>query len=126
MLLGLAVTLSLVSYSSADPSWNTATATVHTHNLLGRFGAKWADLLFQVFGVSVLLLPIHIWALGWKRVRSAPIESTWFRVLGSLALWFCISAGCGLIPRPWLIAGTVRPSGIAGMVIADFLLARFD
>jgi DNA segregation ATPase FtsK/SpoIIIE, S-DNA-T family len=126
LLLGLAVTLSLVSYSSADPSWNTATAGTHTHNLLGRFGARWADLLFQFFGVSVLLLPIHIWALGWKWVRSAPIESTWFRVLGSLALWFCISAGCGLIPRPWLIAGTVRPSGIAGMVIADFLLARFD
>lgn len=126
LLLGLAVTLSLVSYSSADPSWNTATAATHTHNLLGRFGAKWADLLFQIFGVSVLLLPIHIWALGWKWVRSAPIESTWFRVLGSLALWFCISAGCGLIPRPWLIAGSIRPSGIAGMVIADFLLARFD
>ena len=126
LLLGLAVVLSLVSYSSADPSWNTATAATHTHNLLGLFGAKWADLLFQVFGISVLLLPVHIWALGWKWVRSAPIESTWFRVLGSLALWFCVSAGCGLIPRPWLIAGTVRPSGIVGMIIADFLLARFD
>ncbi|HEX3681901.1 MAG TPA: DNA translocase FtsK [Bryobacteraceae bacterium] len=126
LLLGLAVVLSLVSYSSADPSWNTATAATHTHNLLGLFGAKWADLLFQVFGISVLLLPVHIWALGWKWVRSVPIESTWFRVLGSLALWFCLSAGCGLIPRPWLIAGTVRPSGIVGMVIADFLLARFD
>ncbi|HTU46197.1 MAG TPA: DNA translocase FtsK 4TM domain-containing protein [Bryobacteraceae bacterium] len=126
LLLGLAVVLSLVSYSSADPSWNTATASTHTHNLLGLFGAKWADLLFQVFGISVLLLPVHIWALGWKWVRSAPIESTWFRVLGSLALWFCVSAGCGLIPRPWLIAGSVRPSGIVGMVIADFLLARFD
>ncbi|MBV9761680.1 MAG: DNA translocase FtsK 4TM domain-containing protein [Acidobacteriaceae bacterium] len=125
-LLGLAVVLSLVSYSSADPSWNTASGTIHTHNLLGLFGAKWADLLFQAFGISVLLLPIHIWALAWKWLRSSPIESTWFRVLGSLALWFCISAGCGLIPRPWLIAGSVRPSGIVGMVIADFLLARFD
>ena len=125
-LLGLAVVLSLVSYSSADPSWNTATATTHTHNLLGLFGAKGADLLFQIFGISVLLLPVHIWALGWKWVRSAPIESTWFRVLGSLALWFCVSTACGLIPRPWLIAGTVRPSGLVGMVLADFLLARFD
>ncbi len=125
-LLGLAISLSLISYSSADPSWNTATGTTHTHNLLGLFGARWADLLFQIFGVSVFLLPVHIWLLGWKWVRSSALESPWFRVLGTLALWFCISTACGLIPGPWLIAGTVRPSGIVGMVMADFLLARFD
>ncbi len=125
-LLGLAISLSLISYSSADPSWNTATGITHTHNLLGLFGARWADLLFQIFGVSVFLLPVHIWLLGWKWVRSSALESPWFRVLGTLALWFCISTACGLIPGPWLIAGTVRPSGIVGMVMADFLLARFD
>ncbi len=126
LLLGLAVSLSLVSYSSADPSWNTATGATHTHNLLGLFGARWADFLLQVFGISVFLLPIQIWALGWKWVRSSPIESTWFRAFGTVALWFCVSAACGLIPRPWLIGGAIHPSGIVGMVIADFLLARFD
>jgi DNA segregation ATPase FtsK/SpoIIIE, S-DNA-T family len=126
LLLGLAVSLSLVSYSPADPSWDTATAATRTHNLLGLFGAKWADLLLQIFGISVFLLPIHIWALGWKWVRSSVIESPWFRVLGSLALWFCVSTACGLIPRPWLIAGGIHPSGIVGLVLADFLLARFD
>ena len=49
--------------------------------MLGLFGAKWADLLLQIFGISVFLLPIHIWALGWKWVRSSPIESPWFRNL---------------------------------------------
>ncbi len=126
LLLGLAVSLTLVSYSSADPSWDTATAATHTHNLLGLFGAKWADLLLQIFGISVFLLPLHIWALGWKWVRSSPIESPWFRVIGSLALWFCLSTACGLIPRPWLIGGAIHPSGIVGMVLADFLLVRFD
>jgi DNA segregation ATPase FtsK/SpoIIIE, S-DNA-T family len=125
-LLGLAASLSLLSYSSADPSWNTATASTHTHNLLGLVGAKWADLFIQVFGVSVFLLPVHIWALAWKWVRSSPIESPWFRVVGGFALWFCVSTACGLIPRPWLISGSVLPSGIVGMVIADYLLARFD
>ncbi len=37
LLLGLAVSLSLLSYSAADPSWNTATGTTHVHNLLGHF-----------------------------------------------------------------------------------------
>ncbi len=126
LLLGLAVSLSLVSYSSADPSWNTAYTVARTHNLLGLFGAKWSDFFLQVFGFSIFLLPVTIWALGWKWVRSSPIESTWFRVLGNLSLWFCISTACGLIPHPWLIDGSVRPSGIVGMIIADFLLARFD
>ncbi len=125
-LLGLAVSLSLVSYSSSDPSWNTATGLTRTHNLLGLFGARWADLFFQIFGISVFLLPVHIWALGWKWVRSSAIESPGVRVLGSFALWFAISTACGLIPRPWLISGSIRPSGIVGMVIADFLLARFE
>ncbi len=126
LLLGLAVSLSLLSYSWADPSWNTATATMRTHNLLGLFGARWADFFLQVFGVSVYLLPIHIWALGWKWVRSSPIESTWFRVLGSFSLWFRVSTACGLIPHPPLIGGAVQPSGVVGMVLADFMLARFN
>jgi S-DNA-T family DNA segregation ATPase FtsK/SpoIIIE len=126
LLLGLAVCLSLVSYSSSDPSWNTATQVSRTHNLLGLFGARWADFFLQVFGLSIFLLPVNIWALGWKWVRSSPIESTWFRVFGNLSLWFCLSTACGLVPRPWLIAGSIHPSGLVGMVIADFLLARFD
>jgi S-DNA-T family DNA segregation ATPase FtsK/SpoIIIE len=125
-LLGLAVSLSLLSYSPADPSWNTATGTTHIHNLLGLFGAQWADLLLQIFGISVCLLPVHIWALGWKWVRSSPIESPWFRVFGSLALWFCISTACGLIPKRWLISGSIDPSGMVGMVISDFLLVHFE
>ncbi len=126
LLLGLAVSLSLLSYSSSDPSWDTATAVTQTHNLLGITGARWADLLLQIFGLSVFLLPVHIWALGWKWVRSSAMESPWFRILGSFALWFCLSTACGLLPRPWLIANAIRPSGIVGMVTAEFLLSRFD
>ncbi len=126
LLLGLAVSLSLLSYSAADPSWSTATGATHTHNLLGISGAKWADLLLQIFGISVFLLPVHVWALGWKWVRSSAIESPWFRIFGSLALWFCVSTACGLLPRHWLIGGTIRPSGLVGMVTSEFLLARFD
>jgi S-DNA-T family DNA segregation ATPase FtsK/SpoIIIE len=126
LLLGLAVALSLLSYAPADPSWDTATALSRPHNLLGLFGARWSDLLFQTFGIAALLLPVHLFALGWKWVRSSPIESPWFRIAGSLALWFCISAGCGLLPHSVLIAGAVRPSGLAGMIVADYLLHRFN
>jgi S-DNA-T family DNA segregation ATPase FtsK/SpoIIIE len=126
LLLGLAVALSLLSYSPTDPSWDTASGVSRTHNLLGISGAKWSDLLLQIFGVAAFLLPVHLFALGWKWLRSSAIESPWFRVAGSLALWFCISGACGLLPQTVLIAHTIHPGGIAGLVIADFLTARFN
>jgi DNA segregation ATPase FtsK/SpoIIIE, S-DNA-T family len=125
-LLGLAVVLSLISYSPADPSWNTASGAVRTHNLLGLFGAQWADFFLQIFGLSAFLLPLHVWALSWKWFRSASIESPKIRLIGGLALWFSLSAACGLLPLPFLIGGTIRPSGIVGMVIADYLVARLN
>ncbi len=126
LLLCLAIWLSLLSYSSTDPSWDTATGSLPIHNLLGRAGAQWSDVLLQIFGLSIFLLPIHLGLLGWKWVRSAPVEAPWFRIFGSLALWFCAATACGLAPRHWLIGGAVRPSGIVGLVTADYLRARCD
>ncbi|MBE7157443.1 MAG: DNA translocase FtsK 4TM domain-containing protein [Rhodospirillales bacterium] len=126
LLCGLAVVLSLLSYSSADPSWNTATGTLRPHNLLGLFGARWADFLLQVFGFSAFLLPLHLWALGWKWFRSSAVESPWFRVFGSLALWFCVSAGFGLFPQLAHLSGSIFPGGITGLVIAGYLENRFN
>jgi DNA segregation ATPase FtsK/SpoIIIE, S-DNA-T family len=126
LLLCLAIWLSLLSYSSTDPSRDTATGALHIHNLLGRAGAEWSDLLLQIFGLSIFLLPIHLGLLGWKWVRSTPVEAPWFRIFGSLALWFCLATACGLAPRHWLIGGAIRPSGLIGMVIADYLRVRCD
>jgi S-DNA-T family DNA segregation ATPase FtsK/SpoIIIE len=126
LLLCLAIWLSLLSYSSSDPSWNTAANVAHIHNLLGRSGAEWSDFLLQIFGISIFLLPVHLGLLGWRWVRSTPIHAPWFRIFGSVALWFCISTAGGLAPRHWLIGGAIRPSGIAGMVAADYLRARCD
>lgn len=126
LLASLAMWLSLLSYSGTDPSWNTAAVTARTHNLLGLFGARWSDFFLQVFGIAIFLLPIHVGVLGWKWIRSSPIESPWFRIFGSLALWFCVCTGCGLIPHLWLIGGAVRPSGLVGLVLADYLRTRFD
>jgi len=126
LLLSLAIWLSLLSYSSTDPSWNTAAETLRVHNLLGRNGAVWSDIFLQIFGLSIFLLPIHLALLGWKWVRNAPVHAAWFRISGSLALWFCLATACALLTPHWLIGGAVRPSGVIGMIIADFLRARFD
>jgi S-DNA-T family DNA segregation ATPase FtsK/SpoIIIE len=120
LLGGLAVALGFASYTPADPSWDTASG-VPTHNLLGAFGATASDLLIQTFGLSAYLLPVLIWVLGWKWLRSTPVHNPLVRVAGSLALWFSLSAACGLLPASISLAGGVRPCGVAGMVLADFL-----
>ena len=126
LLAGLASVLTLASYAPSDPSFNTATGLAHTHNMLGIVGAETADFLLQVFGLSAYLLPVLIWTLGWKWVRSSPIQSIWIRIFGSLALWFSLSTACGLAPPVLFIFGGVRPSGIVGMAMSDFLLSRLN
>ncbi|MGC2658652.1 MAG: DNA translocase FtsK [Bryobacteraceae bacterium] len=125
LLAGLAVALGFASYTPSDPSWDTVTGA-HTHNLLGSFGATASDLFLQTFGLSAYLLPIMIWILGWKWVRSSPVHNPLIRLGGTFALWFSLSAACGLLPASASFRGGIRPSGVAGMVLADFLLSRFN
>jgi DNA segregation ATPase FtsK/SpoIIIE, S-DNA-T family len=121
LLAGLAFALSLASYNPLDPSWDTATGVVHTSNLVGRAGAGFADFALQVFGLSAYLLPILIWLLGWKWVRSSAIESPTIKMAGALTLWLAVSTACGLVPDWKPIRGGLGAGGVAGMVIADWL-----
>jgi S-DNA-T family DNA segregation ATPase FtsK/SpoIIIE len=126
LLAGLAVVLSLASYHPLDPSWNTATGEAHIANLLGRAGAVFADFTLQVFGLSAYLLPVFIWLLGWKWVRSSPIESSSIKVIGAVTLWLAVSTACGLVPDWKPISGGVPASGIAGMVVSGALVALMN
>ncbi|MGA7409903.1 MAG: DNA translocase FtsK [Bryobacteraceae bacterium] len=122
-LLGLGIALSLASFSPSDPSWDTANQVVRTQNLLGRLGAWTADLLLQFFGLGAYLLPLLLWLLGWKWVRSSPVRSPGVRILGALALWLSISSAFGLVPSWRPIPGGIAASGIAGRLVADFLVS---
>jgi S-DNA-T family DNA segregation ATPase FtsK/SpoIIIE len=126
LLGGLALALSLVSFSPLDPSWDTATGVVRTSNLVGRAGARFADFALQLFGVSAYLLPVFVWLLGWKWVRSTPLENTGVKICGCIALWFSVSSACGLV-RGWHpLRGEIPASGVTGMVISDALISLMN
>jgi DNA segregation ATPase FtsK/SpoIIIE, S-DNA-T family len=125
-LVGLALALCLASYSPVDSSWDTASNVLHTQNLLGPAGAWAADILFQIFGFSAWLLPLFIWALGWKWVRSSAIRAPYFRLAGAVALWLTVSSACGLVPDWRPIRGGLAASGIAGRLLADYLVAHVN
>ncbi|MGA3024051.1 MAG: DNA translocase FtsK 4TM domain-containing protein [Bryobacteraceae bacterium] len=123
---GIFVALSLISYFPQDPSWNTATGAVRAHNLTGVAGAHVADLLFQVFGLAAFGLPVLIWALAWKWIRSRPIEAAWIRLGGATVLVLSVSTGASLITswRPW--NGAFASGGVIGTLLADYLVVSLN
>ena len=127
LLAGLAVALGFVSYTPADPSWDTATGS-HVHNLLGAFGATVVRSASCRFLASApICYRCIIWILGWK----------WCDPRLCTILGFVLPESCRFVVLPYpppavccrprsSVQGGIRPSGIAGMVIADFLLSRFN
>jgi len=124
--VGIFIALSLVSYFPQDPSWNTAVGAMRAHNLAGSAGAHVADLLLQLFGLTAFGLPILIWALAWKWIRSQPIEAAWVRVAGSTLLVLSLATGSSLLTewRPW--HGAFAAGGVVGTLLADYLKASFN
>jgi S-DNA-T family DNA segregation ATPase FtsK/SpoIIIE len=123
---GITALLSLVSYRAQDPSWNTA-SEARPLNLVGYPGAYFSDLLFQTFGIGAFLLPPIVFVLAWKWVRSEAVEAAWIKVGGNLMLVASLCGGVSLVGSSWtMFGGAVRVGGIAGVVVAGWLLRAFN
>ena len=117
------LTFSLVSYHPTDPSWNTAAGLVPPGNLTGSIGSHVADLLLQGFGLSSFLLPFFVVALGWKWIRSRPVESQIGKTFGAALMVLSAAAGLSLFPGWRLFDGVIAPGGVVGMLSAEALVS---
>ncbi len=118
---GLLILLSLASFHPGDPSWNHVGGHLATRNLIGRFGAHLSDLLLQAFGLGSFVLPLLVFALGWKWIRSEATEAPTVKIVGSCTLLASACGAAALLP-PWrLFDHTILPGGTAGFLIADSL-----
>ncbi len=81
-----ALWISLLTYSSNDPSLNTAANTgVETiHNWLGRLGSYTGDLLQQSFGLGSYLLVIIFVAWAWRVATLRGLSPFLLRVLAAI------------------------------------------
>lgn len=78
LLLTIFITLSLISYNNADPSYNVA-SELQVNNVLGKTGAVIADILYQFFGISTYIIPLAllVWAITLfktQAIRFLPIK----------------------------------------------------
>ncbi|MGH9487380.1 MAG: DNA translocase FtsK [Terriglobales bacterium] len=119
--------LALVSYHPADPSLDTAASVLRPANWVGPVGATVADLLFQFLGLASFLLVLALVSLSahWFRApRSRALHRS--HVVG---LFISIAALAALIAElPWqaLWRGSVPLRGLAGTMIAAWLIAAFN
>jgi len=126
LFAGLFFMLSLVSYHPQDRSFNSASGVLRAHNLTGFAGSYTSDLCLQVLGLSAFAIPLLLWMLAWRWVRSAEIQAPVIKVIGSGLLCLSICAGLSLLPtwHPW--NGSFSSGGIIGVLLADSLLASLN
>jgi len=90
LFAGIFLILCLTSYHPQDPSWNSATGAAHAQNLIGLAGSYTADLCFQLLGLSAVSLPVLLWMLAWRWLRSDAIPAATVKVIGAVVLFLSI------------------------------------
>ena len=123
---GLLLWLSLISYRTQDPSWNTATGSVRPGNLIGYAGSYLADLFLQTFGLSAFVFPIFAVVLAWRWLRSEAVSAAGVKMTGTALLILSAGAALSLGPRWMLFGGVIHPGGAVGMLTADYLASAVN
>ncbi|MBI4480619.1 MAG: DNA translocase FtsK [Acidobacteria bacterium] len=123
MGLALMVFLGLVSFSSSDRSFHTASASLTASNWVGTVGAYSADLFYQLFGISAFLLPLLMGCIGWQLLRSRPAVSHWSKLAGVGLFFLSFPSALALIPYPLRLYGLFPIGGALGWLLAEGLRA---
>jgi len=126
LFAGLFLMLCLISYHPQDPSWNSVTGAARAHNLTGLAGSYIADLCFQLLGLSAFSLPVLLWLLAWRWIRSSAIRAAAAKIFGAVVLFLSISTALSIRPfwRPW--NGAFSAGGVVGILIADSLQSSLN
>jgi DNA segregation ATPase FtsK/SpoIIIE, S-DNA-T family len=126
--MAILMALALLSYNPHDASFNVSAPPGGgrpTQNWIGPAGAYGADLLFQVFGFAAFLLPMAMFGLGWRWLRSRAIESQVATLIGYGLMLLSLPALLSLL-RVWDIRGAIPSGGMLGTLIAGGLRSGFN
>jgi len=89
IIFSLVYFLSLISFNSSDPSFNTASTEQKVENLIGIFGSHLADLSYQLIGIPSFILCLIFYSLGKKIISKNGIRNFIPKII---FLPFCILA----------------------------------
>jgi DNA segregation ATPase FtsK/SpoIIIE, S-DNA-T family len=117
--------LALASYSSLDPSFDSAsvlTTARAARNWIGIVGAVVSDLCMQAFGIGAFLLPIFPALLGIRWFRSRRVQSPIAKSLGGLWLIVFVPAFLSLLPGHLRWLHVIPLEGLLGRIVGDVLI----
>ncbi len=124
LIVGAVLTaVALISHHPTDPS-PFRTQTIHSapQNLVGWLGATLSAALFGIFGLSAILLPILIAALGWSLVRRTTPDGLKWITIGWGLILFAVPGLVGLIGSELSFRGGVLScGGLIGHATGDLL-----
>lgn len=121
LFAGAALMLSLISYRSTDPSWNTASGAAKPLNLVGFPGSYIADFLLQTLGLAAFALPVIVLLLAWRWLHSKEIDSPSAKVLGSVLLLSGVCSALGMAEGLRAFSGHIPAGGLFGILLAERL-----
>jgi S-DNA-T family DNA segregation ATPase FtsK/SpoIIIE len=117
--------LALATYTPQDPSFDTVSGALGLHparNWTGLLGSYTADLLLQVFGVAIVVLPLCLLRIGVCWMRSRAVGAPLAKIIG-LGLWLLFApAAIALLPGHALWRHALPISGVEGRLLADGLV----
>ena len=122
------LTLSMLSYSPLDPSFNTSGPSAGlgvTRNWIGPVGAHIADAMFQVFGYAAFIVPIGMFVIAMRWFRSQLLEAPITKLVGGTVLIAAFSSELSLL-HMWEVRGKLPPGGLLGTLLAEGLRAAFN
>jgi S-DNA-T family DNA segregation ATPase FtsK/SpoIIIE len=118
--------LSLVSYNPSDPSYNVVAHVAKSTNYIGKAGAYFADLLFQIFGLAAFLLPVALVVVAWKKICSRELEALYLKAMAFLFLVCAMATafGLGAFKVPYEV--NFPAGGVIGTICANTLITYFN
>jgi S-DNA-T family DNA segregation ATPase FtsK/SpoIIIE len=113
---GVALLLSLFTYSPGDPSLNHATGSA-PHNIVGLPGAYISDLLLQTFGLAIVLVPVALITWGVRMARTHHLGFFGLRLSLLLLALLMMSVACIGLGDVGGAATHAGPGGLVGLAL---------
>ncbi len=126
MALAILLLASLISFDASDPSFFHYRGRLigPVKNLAGNLGAHLAGDLFELSGISSLLLPFYFFFLGWVIFWRKDLPYWGLKLAGLVLLLVCLSLLSGLLWAEIHLDGfrLDRAGGLLGEGLANLLL----
>lgn len=100
IVLGVYLTMALISYSPQDPGWTRIGPVADVHNMGGRAGAWFADVFLSLFGVLAFLFPLLLFFRSYVVFKTRHEENSFHGPLFTLravGLVLCLICGTALV-----------------------------